>query len=455
MKVKRLIITLQMALLAPLGLMAHNNPADTAAQHLVLSLEDAQQYALKHNYALKNASLELQKAEAAKWQTLCTMLPQVSMGYDYSNMLGYSIEFAPGMNIEMNPSGSFNLTAAVALSGAQIVGTMLTEVSRQMSDVSRRQTIQSTYATVKSTYVSTLVMEETMSLLDSSLANLQRLQKTTDAAVAAGASEQIDADKLKVQVATLQSTINSNRRTLQVLYNSLLLQLGANVNSTLELTTTLDEIIDIKQSVAQLSRGFNLNNNFDYQTLLLGEKASKKQVTMAHMELLPTISLFYRHSNVSYFGEDAGFNMTPPNAIGASLSWNIFQSGTRAAKIRSAKLDYENFLNTKQQAEDGLKVQYNQASFDLVNAIETYNIQKENIDVSQRVFQNISEKYKYGRASSLEVTNASTDLISAQSSYIQAVISVVNAQVALEKLQAENQYDDMVLPYEKGYKENQ
>ncbi len=454
MKVKRLIITLQLVLLAPLGLMAQNNTDITTAQHLMLSLNDAQQYALKHNYALKSASLELRKAEAAKWQTLSSMLPQISMGYGYSNMLGYSINLG-GMSIEMNPNGSFNLTAAVALSGAQIVGTMLTEVSRQMSDVTRRQTIQSTYANVKSTYVSTLVMEQTMSLLDSSLANLQRLQKTTDAAVAAGASEQIDADKLKIQVATLQSTINSNRRTLQVLYNSLLLQLGADVNSTLELTTTLDEVIDIDSNIAQLERGFNLTNNFDYQTLLLGEEASKKQLTMAYMDLLPTVSLYYQHTNISYFGKDEGFNMNPPNTIGASLSWNLFQSGTRAAKIRSAKLDYENFLNTKQQAEDGLKVQYNQASFDLVNAIETYNIQKKNIDVSQRVFQNISEKYKYGRASSLEVTNASSDLISAQSSYIQAVISVVNAQVALEKLQAENQYNDVVLPGEKGYQDNQ
>ncbi len=454
MKVKRLIIKIQLVLLAPLGLMAQNNTDITTAQHLMLSLNDAQQYALKHNYALKSASLELRKAEAAKWQTLSSMLPQISMGYGYSNMLGYSINLG-GMSIEMNPNGSFNLTAAVALSGAQIVGTMLTEVSRQMSDVTRRQTIQSTYANVKSTYVSTLVMEQTMSLLDSSLANLQRLQKTTDAAVAAGASEQIDADKLKIQVATLQSTINSNRRTLQVLYNSLLLQLGADVNSTLELTTTLDEVIDIDSNIAQLERGFNLTNNFDYQTLLLGEEASKKQLTMAYMDLLPTVSLYYQHTNISYFGKDEGFNMNPPNTIGASLSWNLFQSGTRAAKIRSAKLDYENFLNTKQQAEDGLKVQYNQASFDLVNAIETYNIQKKNIDVSQRVFQNISEKYKYGRASSLEVTNASSDLISAQSSYIQAVISVVNAQVALEKLQAENQYNDVVLPGEKGYQDNQ
>ena len=41
--------------------------------------------------------------------------------------------------------------------------------------------------------------------------------------------------------------------------------------------------------------------------------------------------------------------------------------------------------------------------------------------------------YQIGVASSLELTNASNDLISAQSSYVQAVMSLVNAQVELAK----------------------
>jgi outer membrane protein TolC len=46
----------------------------------------------------------------------------------------------------------------------------------------------------------------------------------------------------------------------------------------------------------------------------------------------------------------------------------------------------------------------------------------------------VSEKFKYGHASNLEVTTASTDIITAQSNYIQAVMSVLNAQVSLENL---------------------
>jgi outer membrane protein TolC len=120
--------------------------------------------------------------------------------------------------------------------------------------------------------------------------------------------------------------------------------------------------------------------------------------------------------------------------IGASVSVPLFQSGTRMAKIKGAKIDYQETLNSRRQAEDGLRVQYNQLCYDLVSAIESYQIQRDNLDVTRRVFTNTSEKYKYGHASNLEVTNASTDIITAQSNYIQAVMNVVSAQIALENL---------------------
>ena len=54
-------------------------------QTLTLSLERAQQYAVEHNRTLMNASLSVKQAEAARWQTIATMLPQVSASFDYQD----------------------------------------------------------------------------------------------------------------------------------------------------------------------------------------------------------------------------------------------------------------------------------------------------------------------------------------------------------------------------------
>ena len=214
-----------------------------AQETLRLSVEEAEQYAIEHNRNLKNASLDVKRAKAARWQTLSTMLPQVSAGFDYQNYCGYELSMM-GMAIPMNPSGTFSASAAVALTGAQVVGTMLTNLSIEMADITKQQTEQSISKGVRSVYLSILVMEKTVSLLDSSLVNLQNLERTTINAVKAGAAEQVDADQISIQVNSMKNNINSTRRSLEMLYNSLQLQLGASVDTKIELTGTLTNILN-------------------------------------------------------------------------------------------------------------------------------------------------------------------------------------------------------------------
>lgn len=458
MKLKRLTLAI---VLVGMGFTA------TAQQTMQLSLSEAQQYAIEHNATMKNADLEVKKAEMERWKTLSSMLPSVKAGFDYQNMCGYTMNFGGGGSmmsmmpdsvtiggvtmpisfpssgssntsssggIAMNPSGTFSLTAAVALSGAQVVGTMMQKLAIEMTDLSRQQTEQQTRSQVKNVYVSILVMEQTVGLLDSSLANLESLAATSQAAVNVGAAEQVDADKLQVQVASMKSSINSTKRSLQMLRNSLLLQLGADVNSTVELTTPINDILSIEGAASILNTPFHIENNYNYQLLAKNEELATRQVNMAWMDFLPTISAYYQYSAKTYFGKDEGFNMTPPNMIGASISMPLLSSGTRYASVKSAKIAQQETANSRRQAEDGLRVQFNQLQYDLVTALENYDIQSRNLDVTRRVFDNVTEKYKFGRASSLEVTTASTDIISAQSNYIQAVMSVISAQVALEDM---------------------
>lgn len=414
-----------------LGLIALALPA-TAQQTLRLSLAEAQQYAVEHNAAMRNADLDIKKAELDRWKTLSSMLPTVKAGFDYQNMCGYEMSMA-GFNIPMDPNGTFSITAAVAITGSQIVGVMLQDIAQEMTDISRQQTEQETRSQVKNVYVSILVMEQTVSLLDSSLANIERLAATSQSAVDVGAAEQVDADKLQVQVATLRSSINTTNRSLQMLRNSLLLQLGADVDATVVLTTPVDNILSVNNAAQLLGEAFHPEDNYTYRLLEQNEKLAEKNVTMAWMDFTPTLTAYYQYSKKVYFG-DEGMNMTPPNMIGVSISLPLLTSGTRYANIKSAEIALQENQNTRKQAEDGLRVQYNQLRYDLASALETYDIQRRNLDVTQRVFTSVSEKYKYGRASSLEVTTASNDIIAAQSNYIQAALNVISAQTALENL---------------------
>lgn len=398
-----------------------------------LTLKEAQKFALEHNRTLKNASLDVQKSEAARWQAIATMLPQVSGTVDYANMLGFSLNFN-GMPIAMPPYMDFGVTTSVAFSAAQIISLGMSDIAINMSDVTYKKSEKQILDQVKTTYYSTLVMEETVKLLEKNLENLKELMHFTEESVKVGVSEQTEADQLSVQVAMMETSVNSTKRSLEMLYNSMRLQLGAGVDSKITLTQTIDDLMNIDKALALLGDNFILNNNYDYQLLLQNVELTKAQLKIKKWAYAPSVSVFHQYSHRENFSDQAGFNMTPPNMVGVKLSVPIFSSFSRYKAVAEAKYEYNKQLNTLADTQESLMIQHRQLRYNLSSAYESYETQKKNIEVSQRVFDNISRKYEQGMSSSLDVTNSGTTLITAQSSYVQALMELVSAQIALEEL---------------------
>ena len=333
----------------------------------------------------------------------------------------------------MPTTATFGVQVAVALSGTQFVAMKLSRLALEMSELSKQKSEQDIRNQVKSLYYSALVMEETVDLLDRNLENMKKLLESTNSAVKVGVSEQIDADKLQVQVLTMESGINSTKRSLEMVYNAMRLQLGVDVNTKIELTQKIDDLLNLELTMQLLANELNLDNNYDYQLLQKNVELSGKQVSIAKWNHTPTLSAYYQHSIVKYIG-DKGFSMTPPNMIGATLSVPIWSSGNKWNSLKEAKINYQEQQNTLESTTNALLVQHNQLKYNLASAYETFENQKQNTEVTQRVFDKTSQKYEQGVASSLEVTNAGTNLISAQSSYVQALMELVTAQIELEKL---------------------
>ncbi|MBQ9426312.1 MAG: hypothetical protein IJU36_01605, partial [Paludibacteraceae bacterium] len=103
-----------------------------------LSLKEAQDYAVRQNRTLRNASLAVQEAYAQRWQTIAAMLPQADGSYSYSNYLGYSATMSTAMgsfDINMPNVGALGLTAAVGINGQGIVGALLNNIAIDMKKI--------------------------------------------------------------------------------------------------------------------------------------------------------------------------------------------------------------------------------------------------------------------------------------------------------------------------------
>ena len=407
--------------------------AQTGPSRVSFSLAEAQQYAVEHNRTLANASIDIQKAQASRWQAIASMLPQVTASASYSNMMGYKMDLG-AMKLSMPPYATFNIQTGIGMSGAQIVSLGIADISRKMADITLEKSEKEIANQVETLYFSALVTEETIRLLEENLASMRKLHAISQKSVDVGVAEQTDADQLQVQVATMESSINSTQRSLEMVYNSLRLQLCLNDDVEIVLTQGIDDLLNLRTTSDLLAAEFDINDNYDYKLLKQSTELARKQIALTGWSNGPTMSVYHQFNARHNFSDEATMNMTPPNMIGAQLSIPIFTFGKTYAAIKDARLAYKKQLNTLEDTELALNVQYRQLLFNLRSAIDKYEIQKQNVAVARRVFDNIAKKYEFGVASSLDVTNSGTNLISAQSSYVQSLLEIINAQVSLEQL---------------------
>ena len=411
---------------------------------LNLSLAQAQDYAVETNRSLKNASLAVQKAYAQRWQTIASMLPSADLSWGFTSMMGYEMEMRTGQKnpltgeevvtkIPMPDNGTLGITASVGINGQAIVGALLNNVAIDMQKLNLQQSEDNLRANIKTSYASVLVLQNVVKLLETSLANIEQMAEMTQRSVDVGAAEQTTADLIKVRVNTLKNNINSNLRSTQLALNALKVLLDVPAETELILTSTLDDFLSAEAVLALLGNDFMLENNLNYQLLEKNVELAEKNVHMAGWAYGPTLALAYQYSKKDYFGEKSGFNMTPPNAVSLNLSMPLWSSGKRAASVVEKKIALEEARNTFAETANNLGIQNDQLRYNLQNGYETYMNEKDNMAVTQRVFESTTNKFNQGAASNLDLVNASNDLITAQSSYVQAVLTLVNAQVELEK----------------------
>lgn len=406
-------------------------PQRDVPAELSLSVEEAQDYAVKANRTLRNADLAVQQAYAQRWQTIAAMLPQADASWSYSSTCGYEMEFG-GMKIAMPDYSTTGVKASIGINGQSVVGAVLNTIAIDMQKIALEQSEDNLRANVKTSYASVLVLQDVVALLDSSLQNVEKLAEMTQRSVDVGAAEQTTADQIMVRVNTLRNNINSNKRSILLAQNSLKVLLDVPVGTQLTLTSTLDDMLSAEAVLNLLGENFILQNNLNYQSLAKNVDLAKANVHMASWAYGPTVAVGYQYSKQHYYA-DGGMRMTPPNAVSVSVSMPLWSSGKRAAGVVEKKIALESARNTLAETTDNLGIQNQQLRFNLQNAFETYMVEKENMDVTQRVFQSTTNKYNYGATSNLELVNASNDVISAQSTYVQAVLTLVNAEADLEK----------------------
>ncbi len=412
-----------------------------AQDKLSLDIEAAKEYALKYNKTVQNSGLSITKSQEQRWEAIAAGLPQVSATADYTNSLGaeMSIQFQedqPATEIPIKSTSNFQLQATqLIFNGNYLVGLQIAKLYKSLSEKTLVQTERDVISQVAENYYLVQVSSETLKILKENTANLKGIYKKTEPMVEVGMREKYELDQLSVQVNSVKNAQNAAERQYEMAKNMLRLQLGVGADTELELTDSLAVLLNLDEVKVNLAGVFDINNNADYQLMTIQEQMSKKQVNLQKSNYLPTLSGYYSYTNKLKKGS---FDMTPPHVVGLQLDIPVFSSGERRSKVRQARIDLETTQNSKSLLEDQLNIQYRQLVFNLKSALENYETQKQNIEVSREVYNNLKTKYEQGIISGIELTTADNNYLSAESDFLSAKLDVLKAQNELIKLTGNN-----------------
>jgi outer membrane protein len=442
MKIKSWVTTILLLLFSVANIMAQQESGE-----LNLSFKEAQDYAISNNKMVLAAKSDVMASKAAIWEAISSALPEVSASGSFTDNLKLMTTLLPGeffgqpagTKIPVTFGSQFNSSASVQASlllfnAPLYIGIETTKLAQKMSEENLAKTELDTKESVGTAYYLILVSEKSLEILEGNIANLNETLKSTRAMFSAGMAEATDVDQMVSNVSMVENSRSSLQRAIELNYNLLRFQLGVEPGTKITLTENLESLTGQIDVEALLSQQFDHTRNVNYKLIASQELMSSLALKSQKASVLPTLAGFYNYGTNGMGDKVSDLQWFQNSMAGLQMSVPIFASGQRNAKIKKAQFNYEKAKTTKEMVTEQLLLEEKQLRYNLVNANLQYKSQRDNVDVSKRVYSSMENKFKQGMASSLELTQANSLYLQAENNYVSALMNLFQTKLALDKL---------------------
>ena len=414
-------------------------------EKMSLSMQEAIDYAIKNNYENKIASNDIRAAEKRKWETTTIGLPQISGTVDYQNWLKQQVQLADfnddGVDEELLFGKKQSLTGTVTLSqllfdGSYIVGLQSAKTYLKISKQAKEKTALVTKEAVVTAYGNVLVAEKSIEILKSNQKVNKRLLKGATLGYKNGLAEEEEVEQFEITKGNLENSIRNAVRMKQIAYQMLNLTLGNKIETELELTDSLENLLLANVNLNLLATDFNLNNHIDFKIAENTRESNRLLMKLEKSKRLPTLSTFINYGTAA-FSDDFTFlkgsqKWIKSSLFGVSLKVPLFTSFGGEAKIAQTKIALENSDIELEQTKQRLNLQAAQARSNYQYSIENYETAKKNLNLAERIEKKHQIKFKEGVSTSFELLQAQQQLYAQQNNYVQAMLNIITNKTLLE-----------------------
>lgn len=424
-------ITVLVLLFLQLNVVAQKTLSDT----LSLSLEEALALAEKNHGDYQSQRLNGQVVDWQLQQALAQFYPQVSTDFDLryniqrpTNILPGELANQPGESIPVQFGTNWNNTAGVEINQLVFDAKLLSDLeiiklNQQLEETAAEVTLQDLkLATVRS-YFQVLANEQVLVQLKENASRLKNTVEMTSAKVDAELLNTIELDRVEANYRNARIDMTKTAQLIILSRQLLNLELGLPIDQSLNLTTTIDQDIDLeKDYAAQVVLPDNLDTQPALRFQHLQNELTVSQIDKQHRSVFPTVALY------GYFGTNGvgdKFNWFDSNDIrwfgnsymGLKFTWQLnpfFDNRFVLPQLQIKKQQSALQLETTQK---DLASKLAQAETNLKNALEEVRARQNDLAFSQKEIDYLTIRFRNDLASAKDLIDAEKALRSAQAAY--------------------------------------
>jgi outer membrane protein TolC len=424
-----------------------------AQDSISFDLVSAEKYAVEHNFNVKNQQIEIEKADKKVWETIAIGLPQIKAEGQLQDMIDIPTSVVdatlfnplapPGTVMEFRMGQQYSATGSVSVNqlifdGSYIVGLQFSKFYKKIAQTNLEKTTVEVKAMVREAYYNVLIAQKNMSIMDSIEWSTKEMWEKTKIFYDNGFVLKEDVDQLELAYNRIKQNRINAANQYEIAKNLLKLQMGYDLNQPIEVTQTLDDVVEAILANNPALQKFNVSQNYNYimldQQMTLDQYAVKNEKAKYY----PSVGAFFTHSQNAYRNEfdffDGNKSWYPTTVLGVGVTVPITSSGQRLMKVKQAELKVDQDYNTLQQTEQNLEFQALNLKAQFNNAYEMMLIEKQNVELAKSLYKKSLIKKQDGVVNSLNVTQMQNQLLQAEGSYISAVMQMLKYKVELDKL---------------------
>lgn len=424
----------------------------TQAQEVTtLTLKDAINYALENKAEAKSAQLDIENSNYQIQEVRSRALPQISANgsLTYNPVLQTTVIDGggfgqPGTTIQAAFGQKWSSVAGVSLNQALFdqsvfIGLKAAKSTREFYQLNAQLTEEQIIERVSNAYYQVYVYREKLSVIENNMLNTNKVKGIIKGQFDNGLAKKIDLDRISVRVANINTQLIQTKNAVAIQENVLKFYIGMSIDTKIELPKSEFEVTE--QVFAQKPE---TTNRTEYLLLKKEEQLLGFQKKSIEALYYPTLSLTAGYNYIGQGPEMPWFKKPVDKvywsdfaSIGVNLHVPIFTGFGTRAKVRQAEVKLK---QNKLQIEDtqlALDLDFENAKRQIENSLETINIQKENAQLAEQVYNNTNNNYSQGLAPLTDLLDADNALIEAQNNYTTSLLEYKLAEIQLLKTKGE------------------